>query len=362
MPRYRTRFLITAILVLVTLHPGSAAAAARAIQDPAADPVPDTTTKKKQKSKVNVGGYVQVFFKARNDANGDGFAEPSVFRAQRVRIEFKGDVTRHVGYDVEIDPRAPDILGLLRDGFITLDYVPHHEIRIGQQKTLFGYENPTSSARLFTVNRAEVSEVLSRGINLRDLGVGVTGFIRLAKGWRFEDAVTLVNGAGLNVQADDTPRKNVWGRVGVRYKNGPTTIRLGVSAASGDQLEPAQPGPPPIPSYTLDFSRFGADFEVDHPRGFFAAEYVTGNDRAPATVPDAGGRQEGYYALLVGKTARGVGPLLRYDGIAEFKRWTVGGYAGLPSNPVSLLINYEFLKDATGKRDDRFYVRLQVRF
>ena len=34
-----------------------------------------------------------------------------------------------------------------------------------------------------------------------------------------ELAFTLVNGAGMNVQADDTPTKNGWGRVGLRWKN-----------------------------------------------------------------------------------------------------------------------------------------------
>ena len=43
---------------------------------------------------VQVSGYVQVFYKGRRDANGDGVVEPGVFRVQRARIEFRGDVTR----------------------------------------------------------------------------------------------------------------------------------------------------------------------------------------------------------------------------------------------------------------------------
>lgn len=356
------RLVVAALVLVVPLGAGSARAATIAWQqDPAAAPGQDST-KKKAKSKVDVSGYLQVFFKARRDADGDGVVEPSVFRDQRVRIEFKGDVTRHVGYDIEIDPRAPDVIGLLRDGFITLDYLPHHEIRIGQQKTLFGYENPTSSSRLFTVNRSEVSDNLSRGINLRDIGVGLVGFARLGKDWRLEDAVTVVNGSGLNVQADTTPRKNIWGRVGARYRKGETTVRLGVSAASGDQLVPAEPGTPPVLGYQFGFNRLGADVQIDHPRLFLAAEYVTGDDHVPASLPDAGGRQSGYYALLVGKTSRGVGPLLRYDALEDFKRWTLGGYVGRPSDRVSLLLNYEILEDAAGKHDDKFYLRLQARF
>ena len=279
-----------------------------------------------------------------------------------MRIGINGKVTDHVGYDIEIDPRAPEVAGILRDAFITLDYLPHHEVRIGQQKTLFGYENPTSSSRLYTVNRSEVSDNLSRGVNLRDIGLGLTGWVRVNETWRIEDAVTVVNGAGMNVQADSTRRKNVWGRLGVRYRHGEVTVRLGLSAASGDQQEPADTGPPPVAAYTTRFTRNGADVEIDHPRLFVAAEYVTSDDKAPASIPDASGRSNGYYLIAVGKLRHSAGALLRYDVLEEFQRWTIGAYVGRPADPVSLLINYEIFQDDLGTHDDRYYARLQVRF
>ena len=52
---------------------------------------------------------------------------------------------------------------------------------------------------------------------------------------------------------------------------------------------------------------------------------------------------------------------MRYDVFEDFKRWTVGAYAGLPSSNVSLLFNYEKFEDEVGAHDDRFYTRLQVR-
>lgn len=329
-------------------------------QVPAAESATEDSTKTKKDRKPEVFGYIQVFFKARREANGDGLTEPSVFRDQRVRIGVKGKVSQHVGYNVEIDPRAPDITGILRDGFITLDYLPHQEIRIGQQKTQFGYENSASSSRLFVVNRSEVSDGLGRGINLRDIGVGLVGFVRLGGGFRLENAITLVNGSGLNVQADSTKRKNVWGRLGLRYKRDSLIVRVGASGASGDQREPADPGPPATAPFTFSFTRLGAGLEVTHPRLFLAAEYVTGKDQS--SVPGVSGRQSGYYAIVAGKTRWGVGPILRYDRAEEFKRWTVGAYAGLPSEDVSLLLNYEMFRDDLGKHDDRFYVRLQTRF
>lgn len=325
---------------------------------------PDSAVRRKMKKKkgtVKVSGNVQVFYKGRREASGDGVTEPGVFRDQRVRIEFVGTVNRHVGYDVEVDPRAPEITGVLRDAFITLDYIPRHEIRVGQQKTQFGWENGMSSTKLFFVNRAELSDNLSRGINLRDIGLGLVGSLPLTERFRLEDAVTLVNGAGSNVQADNTPKKNLWGRVGLRYRDSSMTVRVGVSGASGDIFEIADPGPPPVDSFTVTFTRYGTDIEIDHRLGFAAAEYVSSNDRAPAAA-DASGKRSGYFGLLALKTPWRTGPLVRYDVLEDFKRLTFGAYAGLPADEVSLLLNYEIFRDDTGKHDDRYYARLQVRF
>ena len=138
-----------------------------------------------------------------------------------------GKVWPWISYDVEVDPRAPEVAGVLRDAYITLRFIPRHRVRLGQQKTQFGYENRESSSRLFAVNRTEVSDNLSRGPNLRDIGIGLLGSLPLGGGLRIEDAVTLTNGTGLNVQADDTDMKTVWGRLGVRYQFDGSWVRLG---------------------------------------------------------------------------------------------------------------------------------------
>ena len=354
-------WFVAGVIWLALCAPAAEAQGVRAKRDSSAQD--SATAGKRVKRMPAISGYVQVFYKGRRDADGSGSTEPSVFRVQRVRIELRGDVTPHIGYDVEIDPRAPDVTGILRDAFITLDYLPKHEIRIGQQKTLFGYENPTSSTRLFVVNRAEVSDNLSRGVTLRDIGVGVIGSIPINDRFRLEDAVTVVNGSGMNVQADSTARKNVWGRLGVRYRSAAKdfTVHLGVSGASGDQHEPIDSGPPAVPAFTRTFTRFGTDLEIDHPLGFLAAEFVSTNDKAPKILGDVAGGAEGYYVLFAGKTRWKVGPIVRWDVFDEFRRLTGGAYIGRPSDDVSLLLNYEVFRDDAGKHDDRYYARLQIR-
>lgn len=339
-------------------------------QSPQAAKKPDDKDKdvekdKKRNSRVpEISGFAQFTFKQRFDANGDGTTEPSLFRMQRVRVRVEGYVLPWVSYQVEIDPRAPEVGGVLRDAYIDVHVIPHHRLRLGQQKTQFGYENLESSSRLYTVTRSELSENPARGVTLRDIGVGVVGRVPLGGGWRFEDGVTVVNGSGMNVQVDDTKRKNFWGRAGMRYreKDGPFELRFGASGATGDEFVPADPLDPLTFDYVFSFNRFGVDCEVDSKWLFAAAEFLKSSEKStnPAHPTD----QQGWYVLLAGKTKREIGPVLRYDVLdtAAFKRWTIGGYWRNPDDPFRVMMTYEKFEDDAGKHDDRLFLWSQVRF
>lgn len=312
-----------------------------------------------------VFGYVQIHYRYAFSTGADSLVDYDDFRIQRVRVGVKGEAFSWLSYDVEIDPRAPQVTGLLRDAFVEVKSIPRHDLRIGQQKTQFGYENQESSANLFAVNRTEVSDNLSRGVNLRDIGVGLIGNFKVGpKGFRIEDAITLVNGAGMNVQADNTSKKNVWGRLGLRWKqdSSNTLVRLGVSGGIGDLMDEGVDSLDPADDVRLDFRRLGGDLEVDLPWFFLSAEYVKGWDEDPGTnqTEDI----TGYYVNLVGKTSWRLGPIARYDVLGdEFKRWTFGAYYGLPSERLRVLFNYEYRKLKDGVRaDDKLYVWTQVRF
>ncbi len=320
---------------------------------------------KKQKRRVKVSGYLQLFYKLRIDTNGDDAREPDLFRVQRARVKLEGRIAPRVRFDLEIDPRAPEIGGVMRDAFLSIAVIPHHKLRLGQQKTPFGYENGESSTRLYTVVRSELAEGLGRGLTLRDIGVAVVGEVPLGSGFTFEDHVAVVNGAGMNVQVDDTERKNVWARVGARYDDPDAAlmVRAGVSGAIGDQREPDDPGPPLLPGFRFTFWRLGADVEVEHRWVFVAAEYAMGADAVPAD-PDAGGDAMAYSLLIAGKTPWDVGPVVRYDAAdaEEFKRWTFGGYAGRPTARLRAMATYEIFEDEAGPHDHRLLLWTQARF
>lgn len=338
---------------------------------------PETETPPDQKSSKalklrppRVFGYMQAFYRYAFKTGSDNVVDNPNFRVQRVRIGVKGDVNPVTSYDIEFDPRAPEITGVLRDAFISFKVIPHHQIRVGQQKMLFGYENNESSTRLYAVNRTEVSDNLSRGDTLRDIGVGLIGNIPLGGNVRIEDGITIGNGNGMNTQDDTTRRKSIWGRVGMRYKDrdgGGPVVRLGTSVGVGDLIDEGDDPVDPADDFRLTFKRLGADIEVDHRLFFFSTEFVAGLDENTAIQETD--RPIGWYLNLVGKTPWRAGPIVRYDTFdTDFRRWTLGAYYGLPKDSLRFMINYELrlnMEESTGtigRGDDKLYFWTQARF
>lgn len=290
-----------------------------------------------------VGGYIQFHY---NYPIGGG---ENRFRVQRARLSLEGQASDRISYEMDIDPRAPDHAGTLRDAFFNFELNDQHTLRLGQQKVKFGFINQRSSSRLYVVNRPEMADELSRGINLRDIGISLLGKRPMSEDRTFEYDLSVVNGAGMNVQRDTNKDKNVSGRVGVRRKGPGTDWRFGVSAARGDIREdPEDP--------FLKFLRAGADLQVYHSRFDLFLEGAVGRRKE-------GGDEEtlhGYYATLAGKTAGDWGPLASFDSIntTEDVRVTVGAYHGKPSADVRFLLNYE-LRGAVDT--GRFYLWTMVR-
>lgn len=299
-------------------------------------------------------GYVQVHFRQPFHTGADALVDNNDFRVQRVRIGAAGEVLPWLGYVVEVDPRAPEIRGLLRDAYLELKGF-HQRLRIGQQKTQFGYENAESSTELYAVNRSEMADSLARANNLRDVGLGLIGFVPLGGGFKLENALTLTNGAGLNVQADDTPAKNLWGRVGARFEKaewGDLDIRVGGSGGWGDFIDVTD---------GIVFRRVGTDVEVDQTWFFVSAEYAYAWDFVNGEPEE----RAGYYVNVVGKSPWSVGPTVRYDAVPEegFERYTFGAYWGMPNDLLRVMINYELRLLKDGERgDDKLFIWTQVEF
>lgn len=324
----------------------------------------DSSDKKYKKFKVDFGGMMQVHYLTEFNTNGDSLLDPDGFRILRARIQAKGYIYKWVSFELMYDVRAPEQNGILRDAFVAFHFFPHQELRFGQQKTQFGYEGRQSIQELYVVNRTDMSDNLSRGYNLRDIGLGLIGKIPLNNEWSIQDAITFTNGSKFNVTGPQqfSRTHNGWGRLGIRYKKSDLQFDAGTSAGKGvipdfglDPLDPADD------THTY-FKRLGFDAEAEQKWFSLAAEYALGTDLLNDTISD----RFGYYFTLALKSPWKVGPLVRYDQTDdEFHRWTAGAYYGNPKDKFRVLINYEFRKkilDVPEGHDDRFYVQAQVSF
>ena len=87
------------------------------------------------------------------------------------RIGVRGEVLPRVGYTVLFD--AADTS--LKDAYVGLRFAPRVELRLGQFKTPFGYEQAESDTKLLWVYNSYVVQALARGRDSRNLGALLTG-------------------------------------------------------------------------------------------------------------------------------------------------------------------------------------------
>jgi hypothetical protein len=338
-----------------------------------------------KKPTVKLSGFVQGRFTQNFDhddvaaVSGTGATATTTngFSVPRARIRASGELVDGIGYVVEgeLANSSSTPGSILTDGYARLTSIPFHEIRFGQQKTQFGYENPEGDTKLLVANRTLVSNALGREQNganratgdTRDIGLGVLGNIPVVQGLGLEWAGTLVNGGGPNRSTDDAiaPQKDFWGRAGPALKLGPSTLRVGASYARGYDVGTTGPAAATV-AYRYLFRRAGVDVQVDAPWLFAAGELIRGDDeiRGASTL-----RRQGAYVYGYGKTSWGVGPIARvewYDPNRDVngdfrRRYTLGAYYDyLPIN-ARVFVNYE-LDQSTKRQDDTFIVQTQVVF
>jgi hypothetical protein len=294
-----------------------------------------------------LSGYIQPAL----DWTLSGDDAQARFFLRRVRVKLQGKLLGdRVGYVVMFD--VASLQRPLRDGFIKLTFVPDQELRIGQFKVPFGWENPTSSTVLPTIERAIVSDRLGRGLDLRDIGLGVFGAVKLAGDWRLTDGLAVVNGAGAN-NPESTPRKDVFARLGVAHGK---LFTAGVSAATVQYIE----GTGTAAAQTSSV-RFGVDATVDYGPVFFVAEAIRGQTRQPVRSSPFG-----FYVTGLVRGPMGLQGVARYERFeprivdtAPQERLTLGANLLSDDSKLKLMVNYRV--DLRGA-DDLLLAQTQVVF
>ncbi|ABS28589.1 porin [Anaeromyxobacter sp. Fw109-5] len=299
---------------------------------------------------------------SRLDAPAAG-ANTSTVELRRARFGVRGEVTSHVGYSLLFE--AADVA--VKDAYVALKklpWLPGVELRAGQWKTPFGYEQPESDTKLLWVTSSYVVASLARSTttssltasgDARDLGLGVNGKWRVAGGVGAELAATVANGAGPS-RRDDLDQKNLWARSGLSLELGRTTARAGGSYGYGRQLAGLGAngrfdGQDSVDDTSFRFTTYGGDVTLDTPFFFAAAELIQSErdvfDAATGARSDVLAR--GWYAGLYGKTPWNVGPVLRAERFDRNRatagdgneRYTVGAYVDVLPINARLIANFE---------------------
>jgi hypothetical protein len=281
-----------------------------------------------------------------------------------------GQALSLVSYAVEADVAEQEASRVVKDAWMALRFLPGAELRLGQFKTPFGYEQTESETRLLWVNHSHVVTGMGHGPDSRDLGLGFTGGWTLGDAFGLDLSAAVVNGAGPN-RADELIEKNVWARLGGSLTLGAWKARAGFSYGYGRQLvtlgDDLRLGT--ADDVTFYFHRFGGDLELDSPWLFAVVEGASGLHKASNATGVAQGR--GLVVGGYGKTRWGAGPVVRYDWYAPFdlvaghdrQRLTLGAYYDLRPTAVRLVFNYDLdLSDAAAKTGNVATLLAQVLF
>lgn len=337
-------------------------------------------------------GYVNVQY-SRTDAPSPAH-DTSTFELRRARIGARGDLTPNVGYAAlydAADNSLKDAYGSIKK----LPYLPGVELRVGQWKTPFGYENPVSDTQLLWVYTSYVVQGLARATSTngrnagdvyatsdaRDIGAGLLGKWGQGGPLGAELAVSVVNGSGPN-RKDDLDTKNVWARAGITSTTPLGTVRAGGSFGHGRQVTflgaPTARfdgvGTPSDDSYVW-FKTYGGDVQLDTRVFFAVAELIQSERDVTAYAAGVGAKSSfearGWYAGIYGKTPWKLGPIFRAERFDRNRdaandsneRYTLGAYVDVVPVNGRLIFNYEIDEsDRPVRTGDRAILFAQVVF
>ena len=154
-------------------------------------------------SKLSLGGFLQgqAEFGDSPDVRFDGLNDRALLR--RARVSVTGAFLENFDYKIEFDLSANTLgastgaRGQLTDYFLNWNRYEFANLKFGQYKTHFGWEQILSDTKTLTIERSLPNDRLTDG---RQIGASVTGAL-LEK--RLSYAVGVFNGSGVNTSNND---------------------------------------------------------------------------------------------------------------------------------------------------------------
>lgn len=338
-----------------------------------------------KESKMSLGGFVQLQAEFGRAPDGRFNGIEDRFLMRRARVNVQGSFLEHFDYKVEADFGANSLSeqtgsrAQLTDLYLNWNRYEFANIKAGQYKTHYGWEQIQSDTKVLTIERSLPND---RMTDSRQIGAGVMGSVLDKK---LSYAVSLFNGTSVNNSFNDndhfmyvarlqgTPVKteiNKWpfewnlGINGLTSKDsGVTKSGFGIDAVAGGAVDN---------SFAGDRNAWGIDTQVKFGPFDLMAEYLRNRFEPNNSVPANGFEADGWYVMgayyVVPKYLQTVIKFETFDpdnGVDGNTTdvWTFGLNYYIKGDDLKLMANY-LLGDQDGVRGHkgRLLLRAQVMF
>ncbi len=340
---------------------------------------------------ITVGGYIQANAEF-GDAPDSRFTDiNNRFLVRRARLGVQGTFAEHFDFKLEGDFGNNSISGKsgysaqLTDVYVNWNRYDFANLKIGQFKTPFGYEQLLPDTRIATVERSLPNDMLTLS---RQIGIGISGdFLEKRLGY----SAGMFNGNGVNNGLNDnrdfqyvgringTPFTGKWGKQEVVWNVG-----VNGYASQDDALKISGFGFDSSPAGGVDNlftgSRAGWAVDTQFKVGpfalsgeYFRSTFDPDNGNNTITTLDDKFDAAGWYVMatydLLPKRLQAVGRFESFDPNTRISGnttdvWTVGLNYFIKGDDVKLSANY-LIGDATDGSSDwegRFLSRVQIVF
>ena len=329
-------------------------------------------------SKMILGGYLQLQaeFGDSPDARFNGIEDRFLMR--RARVNIQGSFLENFEYKLEMDLGANSITektgasGQLADLFLNWNKFEYANIKAGQYKTHFGWEQIVSDTKMLTIERSLPNDRLTDG---RQVGTSVTGSV-LEK--RLSYAVGMFNGTSVNNSFNDNDHFLYTARVQgtavkTEWNKRPVEWNVGVNALSSKDAGISKSGLGLTGNlFTGDRNAWGLDTQVKVGLFDLQAEYLRNRFEPGNSTPANGFEADGWYVLggfyVVPKYFQTVVKYETFDPDSGVNNntsdvWTFGLNYYIKGDDLKLMANYLYGdQDGVGEGKGRLILRAQVMF
>jgi phosphate-selective porin OprO/OprP len=335
---------------------------------------------------LSIGGMLQVQADLGDKGDARFTTGNDRFYLRRARMNVQGKFLDEFDFRIEGEfaaslAEASGNRAQLTDAYITWNHFDFANVRVGQFKTPFGYEQLSPDPRLFTIERSLVNDRLTAS---RQIGVQVGGDLFDKK---ISYAGGVFNGTGANTSANDNDKFFYAGRVSAvawQGKLGDQDARwsLGANAYTSNDTNLAGQAPEfgfdVVPSGTKDNTLTGRrkagglDTQLHVGPFDLWAEYLRARFKPLDAIPSRRFDTDGWYAqaacFVVPKTLQAV---LKYDDFDpnlslvsnSTRTWTLGANWFLKADDIKLQADYLITDiDGAAAKNKKLLLRLQTVF